>query len=129
MDKAEVKKYVGQKIRAYRLHLRLSQFALGEKAGINQRQIAQIESGKSLPSLNTLVKFSEIFHCEIGEFFEQNIVKTKEELKREVINILDEFNFAQLEFICFFIRHFSMIKQDREIYFRKDKIIEGNLIS
>lgn len=46
MEKAEVKKYVGQKVRAYRLHLKLSQFALGEKVGINQRQVAQIECGK-----------------------------------------------------------------------------------
>ncbi len=113
MDKAEVKKNVGQKVRTYRLNLKLSQFALGEKADINQRQIAQIESGKSLPSLNTLLKFCEIFHCEIGEFFEQNIVKTREELKQEIINIIDDFNFGQLEFIYLYIRNFSMVRSKK----------------
>ena len=129
MDKADVKKYVGQKVRTYRLHLKLSQFALGEKAGINQRQIAQIEAGKSLPSLSTLIKFSEIFHCEIGEFFEQNIVKTKEELKQEIINILDDFHAGQLEFICLFIRHFSLIKEKEKIVYHKERLIESNCIS
>lgn len=110
MDKAEVKKYVGQKIRTYRLHLKLSQFALGEKAGINQRQIAQIECGKSLPSLNTLIKFAEIFECEIGDFFEYPIIKTDRELKQEINAIVETFNSSQLIFIHSYLKKFSMVR-------------------
>lgn len=110
MDKTEVKKYVGQKVRAYRLHLKLSQFALGEKAGINQRQIAQIECGKSLPSLNTLIKFVEIFNCELGEFFEPQIMKTDEELKRDINKLIETFSTSQLLFIHSYLKQFSMLK-------------------
>ncbi len=110
MDKAEVKKYVGQKIRTYRLHLKLSQFALGEKAGINQRQIAQIECGKSLPSLNTLIKLAEIFHCEIGEFFEPQVTKNDDELKKEINIIMESFNTSQLLFLYSYVKNFSMVK-------------------
>lgn len=110
MEKAEVKKYVGQKVRAYRLHLKLSQFALGEKVGINQRQVAQIECGKSLPSLNTLIKLAEIFRCEIGEFFEPQIMKSDEELKQEINMIIETFNTSQLLFIHSYLKQFSMVK-------------------
>ena len=110
MDKAEVKQYVGQKVRTYRLHLKLSQFALGEKVGINQRQIAQIECGKSLPSLSTLIKLSEIFRCEIGEFFEQQIRKSDDEIKQEISDIVGTFNSNQLLFIHSYIKQFSMVK-------------------
>lgn len=110
MDKTEVKKFVGQKVKNYRQYLKLSQFALGEKVGINQRQIAQIECGKSLPSLNTLVKFAEIFHCEIGEFFEKPNLKSEEELKQEVCLIVQELSLEQLEFIHPIIKRLSKVK-------------------
>jgi len=110
MEKAEVKKYVGQKVRAYRLHLKLSQFALGEKAGINQRQVAQIECGKSLPSLNTLIKLAEIFSCEIGEFFEPQVIKSDDEIKQEINMIIETFSTSQLLFIHSYLKQFSMIK-------------------
>lgn len=110
MDKTEVKKYVGQKVRAFRLHLKLSQFVLGEKAGINQRQIAQIECGKSLPSLNTLIKFSEIFQCQIGDFFQPEILKTDSELIQEINDIVETFDSSQLIFIHSYLKQFSMLQ-------------------
>lgn len=109
MDKTEIKKIVGEKIRTKRTYLKLSQFVLGEKAGINQRQVAQIECGKSMPSLNTLIKFSEIFKCEIAYFFENNEFKSAKELKQEIINQIEYYDYTQLEMLHTFFRNFTMI--------------------
>jgi len=105
MDKSEIKKLVGQKIKKHRTRLKLSQFALGEKVHINQRQIAQIECGKSLPSLNTLINFAEIFNCEISELFETEDFKSREEFLFEINSHLNKFDKQQLESILSIIKN------------------------
>ena len=56
MDDKKVKILLGKRIKQLRQSFNFTQFVLGEKIDINQRQVAQIESGHSFPSLSTLVK-------------------------------------------------------------------------
>lgn len=72
MNEQEVKKAVGSIIKKYRKNMELTQFALGELISINQRQVALIETGKSFPSLSTMLKLAQVFQCELQDFFRFN---------------------------------------------------------
>ena len=92
-----IKEKIGNKIKKYRKMFGFTQFKLGELAGINQRQIALIESGKSFPSLNTLIMFSQIFNCNLYDIFD---IKTEEEksedIKISLINLINRLDNKEL---------------------------------
>jgi len=96
MDDVEIKKLVGKKIKYHRKALKLSQFELGEKIEINQRQIAQIECGKSFPSLSTLNKLSKALNCDLRMFFEYNSFKPSSELRDILKQFINDANDNQL---------------------------------
>lgn len=61
---------MGEIIKEYRVNLNLTQVNLGKMIGITQRQITLIETGKSFPSLPTMIKFAKVFKCNIKDFFD-----------------------------------------------------------
>jgi len=89
MNENKIKILFGRKVKYLRNNLNLTQFSLGEKANINQRQVALIEAGKSFPSLKTLVCFAQIFSCELKDLFVFDNLQDSEILKKEM-NILLE---------------------------------------
>lgn len=99
MNEDLVKILFGRKIKRLRHNMNLTQFALGELANINQRQVTLIESGKSFPSLKTIIKFADVFSCNIYDLFifdnhqdidvlRENIDKTIAEFSPEQIRAL-----------------------------------------
>lgn len=96
-DTSKIKKSVGSKIKKYRNNLGLTQFILGEKIGIDQRQIAQIESGKSFPSLKTLAKLATEFKCQVGDFFASD----REEInaKEKLFDLIDALNDKEIKIL------------------------------
>ena len=88
MDETQVKKLLGQKIKILRNNLNLTQFTLGEYVDIDQRQISLIEAGKSFPSLKTLVRFCEIFHCSMKDLFMFDNLQSRNILEAELETIL-----------------------------------------
>ncbi len=84
MNEEQIKILLGRKIRQYRNKLNITQFTLGEMADVNQRQITLIESGKSFPSLKTLVKFTDIFSCKISDLFTFENLQKREDLEKEL---------------------------------------------
>ena len=88
MEDKKVKILLGKRIKQLRQSHNLTQFALGEKIDINQRQIAQIESGKSFPSLQTLVKLAKVYNCEIKDLFNYNHLDEENKLKENIITLI-----------------------------------------
>ncbi len=88
MDETSVKIQVGAKIKKYRQINKLTQFKLGEMIDINQRQVAQIELGKSFPSLPTLIKLANVFNCAVADLFEDEDSISDETLKLSLINTI-----------------------------------------
>lgn len=88
MDDKKVKILLGKRIKQLRQSFNLTQFVLGEKIDINQRQVAQIESGHSFPSLSTLVKLAKVYNCEIKDLFNYNHLEKEEKVKENIINII-----------------------------------------
>lgn len=85
MDEETIKKLFGLRIRQLRKKLNLTQFALGEKINIDQRQVAHIEGGNSFPSLRTLKKFADVFNCHIKELFDFEYVEPNPNIKDELV--------------------------------------------
>lgn len=66
----------GQKIKQYRLKAGLSQKDLGEKLNVSQQMIAQYESDKRAPKLETLEKISDALHISIGNLLDIDTLST-----------------------------------------------------
>lgn len=88
MDDKKVKILLGKRIKQLRQSFNFTQFVLGEKIDINQRQVAQIESGNSFPSLSTLVKLAKVYNCEIKDLFNYNHLEEEETIKENIKNII-----------------------------------------
>lgn len=99
MDENNIKKLVGKKIRFFRKKLGLSQFALGEKIDMDQRQIAYIEGGNSFPSLPTLNKFIKVFECELKDLFDFVEIPAEDVLKSSIIKLLNNLSLNQLQML------------------------------
>ena len=61
---------LGRRLRSARHEADLTMKALGERVGISQAQISQIEAGLSTPSLTTLFRLSRALHMKISDLFE-----------------------------------------------------------
>lgn len=84
MNERDAKILFGKRIKQLRTNLDLTQFTLGEMADINQRQVTLIETGKSFPSLKTLIKFTEIFNCSLQDLFMFDNLQDRENLETEL---------------------------------------------
>lgn len=69
-DSHPVDVYVGQRIRAHRRHLRISQEALAEQIGVTFQQIQKYEKGSNRVSASKLFEISRILDVPIGFFFD-----------------------------------------------------------
>ncbi|MBR1425214.1 helix-turn-helix transcriptional regulator [bacterium] len=79
-----IKKLLGLRIRQLRKKMNLTQFALGEKINVDQRQIAYIEGGNCFPSLKTLKKLADTFNCQIKDLFDYEHLTQNRNLEDEI---------------------------------------------
>jgi DNA-binding response OmpR family regulator len=61
---------LGRRLKAARVAADLTMQALGDRIGISQAQISQIESGLSAPSLSTLFRMTRALRISMSEVFE-----------------------------------------------------------
>ena len=63
-------KQIGQKIKALRIGLSMTQVELAEKAGTTQRIVWQIEAGKyKRPGLNLIDRIAKALKIKVAELF------------------------------------------------------------
>lgn len=84
MDEKTIKMLLGLRIKQLRKGLKLTQFELGEKIGIDQRQIAYIEGGNSFPTLKTLNNFTKVFNCQLKDLFDYEHLIIQENLESKI---------------------------------------------
>ena len=63
---------IGEQIRNYRKKAGLSQKELGQKLGVSQQHIAQYETGKRMPKLETVKKIAVALNTDIGNLLKTN---------------------------------------------------------
>ena len=78
-----IDKYVGSRVRARRVGLRISQTKLGEAFGVTFQQVQKYENGTNRISASNLFKISKTLGVDVSFFFEG--VKNLEE--SEIINL------------------------------------------
>ena len=64
-----LKTYIGGQVKTLRKQAGLTQAELGEKIGRTAEAISNVETGKSLPSLDTLIAASEALGVPLTDFF------------------------------------------------------------
>ena len=64
-----LKTYIGGQVKTLRKQSNLTQAELGEKIGRTAEAISNVETGKSLPSLDTLIAISETLGVPLLNFF------------------------------------------------------------
>lgn len=82
-NKALNKKLFGKKIKDYRERSQLTQFELGERVGISQNFLGDIERGKKLPSISKLILLSNALKVSLDTLFSDslnNVVSEPEEI-------------------------------------------------
>ena len=104
MSESDIKKLLGLRIKQLRKRHKLTQFALGEKTNIDQRQIAYIEGGNCFPTLKTLNKFTKVFNCTIKELFDYEHFTESKNIKEKIIFELSDIDDKSLKILYDILR-------------------------
>ncbi|MEG1705280.1 MAG: helix-turn-helix transcriptional regulator [Clostridia bacterium] len=71
----------GKKIKAYREKVGLTQYALAISVGITQNFLGDIERGNKLPSVEVLIRLSNVLKVSLDTLFAASLNNTIEESK------------------------------------------------
>jgi transcriptional regulator with XRE-family HTH domain len=83
-----IKKEIGEKIKRLRKRRGLTQEALAEIIGISSRNLSNIELGISFPKPETLEKMLVSLNSTTQELFNNNHIKTNEELIKDITSLI-----------------------------------------
>lgn len=75
---------LGLRIKELRRGMKLSQEELAELIDVNFRTIQRLETGKNIPSLETLTKLAEAFEIDIRDLFTVEHLASREELLNNI---------------------------------------------
>ncbi len=93
---------IGQKIKNKRKELNLTQEYLAKELNISRQAVSKWEKEISEPSMENLVKLSEIFGVDIGYF------KNEKEEESKIRKIFWSFLYAIIGFAFYLIYYFGM---------------------
>ncbi len=88
------KNFIKERYAKIRLAHRLSARKLSLELGQSTEYINQIETGKSMPSIEGLINFCDYFNLNLGEFFDEEM-KFPVEYKK-IINELDKMDILEI---------------------------------
>lgn len=92
-------KLFGRRIKELRKSKKLTQEQLSELLGLYQKQVGNIETGSYFTTMPNLEKLAEIFDVEIKDLFDFEHQKSKEELKNNIYNLIEEASDEQIKLI------------------------------
>lgn len=84
----DIKKIVGINIKEFRKRKNITQEQLAEMINIEMVSLSKIETGRSYPTSENLLKISKILNIEPFELFINNEMKSNDELMIEIQNAL-----------------------------------------
>jgi transcriptional regulator with XRE-family HTH domain len=90
MDITEQLQYVIGQIKKIRVQKGLSQMELSLRSNLTQSFLANLEKGKKLPSVLTIIKLADALEVNPQEFFPEKANSgTKEQVKGKIIRLLE----------------------------------------
>ena len=64
----------GDNLKTLRKKNNISQEVLADKVGVSRQSVSKWETGDAYPEMNNILQLCKIFHCNIGELVNDNIV-------------------------------------------------------
>lgn len=103
-----IKNLFGRKIKEYRKKKNLTQAQLAEMVNVDDKHISCIESGKNFPSPDLIERFATSLEVEPKDLFEFYHLQDTEDLKSDIITMLDKLNKDELTLAHKYIRTFLL---------------------
>ncbi len=103
-----IKILFGRKIRELRKKRNLTQAKLAELTNVDDKHISCIESGKNFPSSDLIERLSNAFCVEIKELFEFHYLEDSENLKKDIIGMIETLKKEELTLAYKYIRTFLL---------------------
>jgi transcriptional regulator with XRE-family HTH domain len=90
MDMPEQLCHVIGQIKKIRTRKGISQMELSLRSGLSQSFLANLEKGKKLPSVLTIIKIADALEVNSKDFFPENAnFATKQQVKDKIIKLLE----------------------------------------
>lgn len=105
--KDEFTKLLGIRLKELRKQRGFTQEEFAELLEIDPKHLSRIECGKTQPSLNLLKNAAVIFNIKINDFFIEEKTDFKENMIKDIINILKKSNETEIKL---FYKILSVIK-------------------
>ena len=103
-----IKNLFGRKIKEYRKKKNLTQAQLAELANVDDKHISCIESGKNFPSPDLIERLATSLDVEPKDLFEFYYLQDIEDLKSDIIKMLDKLNNDELALAHKYVRTFLL---------------------
>lgn len=103
-----IKNLFGRKIKEYRKKKNLTQAQLAELVNVDDKHISCIESGKNFPSPDLIERLATSLDVEPKDLFEFYYLQGAEDLKSDMITMLDKLNKDELALAHKYIRTFLL---------------------
>ena len=108
---SEIKEKIGLRIRELRLAKNIKQCTLADMLNMERSHLTRIESGKHRPSDENLEKIAKILNVEIAELFDVVHIKTKDELIKNITEMLPNFEEKELQFCYKMLVNITQLKK------------------
>ena len=99
---------LGKKIKERRNHLGMTQAQLAEIVNVDTKHISCIENGKNFPSADLIERLASALQIEIKDLFEYGYLDEPKNLKKEIINIVDELSHSELSLVYKYVKTFLL---------------------
>ena len=103
-----IKNLFGRKIKEYRKKKNLTQAQLAELVIVDDKHISCIESGKNFPSPDLIERLATYLDVEPKDLFEFYYLQDLEDLKSDIIKMLDKLNNDELALAHKYVRTFLL---------------------
>lgn len=105
---SNIKILFGRKIKEYRKRKHYTQAQLAELVNVDDKHISCIESGKNFPSPELIERFSLALSVEPKDLFEFYHLQNSNDLKSEIISMLDNISDEELVLTYKYLRTFLL---------------------
>lgn len=103
-----IKNLFGRKIKEYRKKKNLTQAQLAELVNVDDKHISCIECGKNFPSPDLIERLATYLDVEPKDLFEFYYLQDIEDLKSDIIKMLDKLNNDELALAHKYVRTFLL---------------------
>lgn len=93
-------KFLGSQIKAIRLQRKITQEKLAEAAGVGVTHISHIETGNSIPSLQTLVDIINALGCSADEIFCMEVERARPALNNWLCELVADCDSTEMKLIA-----------------------------